>query len=1315
MKKVLFLFLGMLFFSSFCLAQVGKQEAINLVMGSVVGSNSTNVNVYMESVLQMDFYYKMSRYDSIASPYSSYWLFFIDDMPEYSWGHDCRYVFVNSNSGIISSTRSHIPPYHYKLYLDVVSEPITFVTPPINTDTTKRTLVNYDYPSNKGKYALLFTGGEISGDSHTAFWNALCHSYCGLLENGFMKENIFVLSCDGGMANPSLDFDKDGEPDIMSDSCNLHSIEVVLDSLSTIMQEEDILYIYGAMHGDTVDNHTYLCLWDGGRLYDYQLANMLSRVHCSQYIVNIYSCFSGGMTEEIISIPNNAYKTVLASRDNQTELRHWAFIQYAGMDIYNYFINSAFRNYHPIYPDSIWNRGNLIGQLQDQSFFSVLNSSLILNKDINYDSLVNGGNGNNNHEIDEIINYTSHFDPYQFGMYGVKHYECGFDTADDLLSLRGLTGSVTRTQVVNGVFHIEDALSIFADTLISHNGSKFYLFDADLIIEDTASLIMGDTSSIIARSGDCHLIVKGSLAVGNGVTFEARDGATLEIIFENDADLVISNATFINCTLVLPERSISFDHCIFLGTPLAMDNSLAQSTSGETTATVTNCTFSPNGIDINTALYINHFDHYKVIGCTIESNDDGTFNYGIAIYNSGSNSGWKQVSGNDVSGCLQAGIQLYASSGSITMNTVFGNGYGIKLLNNCNITSLSGHCSATLESDTQFIHDNTKNEVYMTGSSIPQRFRYNAIHHNGNMPFVYHDAYISFGGGSPGRDFIDVKYNYWGSGFMPTTHLYTNLIGGVYEYKPVWVLGDCSNEWGHDARLLNEADSLNAAGAYLEAQSVYKQVVDDYTKTVSAETALKSLLQLETYLDGDFETLQDYYLSNESIASNETLSHLASSLANKCNERMENYEEAIAWYEDVLTDPNTSFNDSIFAAIDLGNLYLRMEAGGEKAVGKLGQYKPESEAAHERQTGYALSLLPKTKEATIATGRENMPISDLEASVLSNDTVMLTWDFPDGFDANPLLVSWIKTDTIENEAQYGYDSFMGTLYDEHDLRPLTGWKIESISFHKVSNWTHYVYVFEQKHGEDMRVLYSQEVSEEAPFGLNIITIEEDLYIEPFTKYWFSVRIKNEGQSGYIYPFGTAYYEPGMPGKSDLWLGGIGGEWWCYPGMHGWIKTILVNMDGEEKETVKPRENQSLTSYRVYRDGELIKEIPYSFVTYFTDTEYTKGIDLEYCVTAVYGDEESNPVCVTVNVTGIDEAAIALEITVAPNPTNGQVTVMGKNLRYAEVVNMLGQRVATARGDGDELQIDMASLPDGVYFFEIVDADGKRCVKKVMKE
>jgi hypothetical protein len=61
------------------------------------------------------------------------------------------------------------------------------------------------------------------------------------------------------------------------------------------------------------------------------------------------------------------------------------------------------------------------------------------------------------------------------------------------------------------------------------------------------------------------------------------------------------------------------------------------------------------------------------------------------------------------------------------------------------------------------------------------------------------------------------------------------------------------------------------------------------------------------------------------------------------------------------------------------------------------------------------------------------------------------------------------------------------------------------------------------------------------------------------------------------------------------------------------------------------------------------------------------------------------------------------------------TVTGKNLQQAEVSNMLGQKLLGVKGMGDELHVDMAALPAGVYFVTVTDEEGRKCVRKVMKE
>ena len=72
-------------------------------------------------------------------------------------------------------------------------------------------------------------------------------------------------------------------------------------------------------------------------------------------------------------------------------------------------------------------------------------------------------------------------------------------------------------------------------------------------------------------------------------------------------------------------------------------------------------------------------------------------------------------------------------------------------------------------------------------------------------------------------------------------------------------------------------------------------------------------------------------------------------------------------------------------------------------------------------------------------------------------------------------------------------------------------------------------------------------------------------------------------------------------------------------------------------------------------------------------------------------------------------------TLLPNPTTGLINITGKDLEQAEVINALGQRVANATGEGETLQIDLSELPTGVYFVNITDKEGRKCVRKVVKE
>lgn len=72
-------------------------------------------------------------------------------------------------------------------------------------------------------------------------------------------------------------------------------------------------------------------------------------------------------------------------------------------------------------------------------------------------------------------------------------------------------------------------------------------------------------------------------------------------------------------------------------------------------------------------------------------------------------------------------------------------------------------------------------------------------------------------------------------------------------------------------------------------------------------------------------------------------------------------------------------------------------------------------------------------------------------------------------------------------------------------------------------------------------------------------------------------------------------------------------------------------------------------------------------------------------------------------------------SIHPNPTTSLVTITGKDLKTAKVFNTLGQRLATAQGEGERLTVDISALPAGIYFINITNEEGRKCVRKVVKE
>ena len=474
-------------------------------------------------------------------------------------------------------------------------------------------------------------------------------------------------------------------------------------------------------------------------------------------------------------------------------------------------------------------------------------------------------------------------------------------------------------------------------------------YNCKLVVNTGASLVIGNNAVITAKRGNCEIIVNGSIQIGQGVRFQAENGASLKVIIDGQQVVTINGCNFTNATLQAN----------------AGTNGSVASTNNSSFS-ISNCTFSALGNQCEYALRVDGYSSIMLADNTVNGvglMSSRFYTDGILLYNCGASGIGSQILRNTIKGCTDTGLTLYGTTADIKgKNEITQCFTGVKLFNGSTVNNFMGNCGASNASQTQYIHDNDNSEVYIYRDCMPQTFRFNCITNSGNGWFVEYEDNVDNGKGLCTR--LDLEYNTWGN-YTNTQignhfHYITNTNNGVvFDFLPKWSYGECLSSYEEEAQRKSvEADSLWNIGLYTSAKVSYKEIVTLYPNTSSALNAMKKLLLMEGNDGENYAGLHYYYLNDTTIQGNESLSALAGSLANKCDEFMEHYEQAIAWYEDIIENEETPYNDSIFATIDLGNLYLKMEGSGAKgAKGKLTQFVPKSAEAFAKQTDEALRKL----------------------------------------------------------------------------------------------------------------------------------------------------------------------------------------------------------------------------------------------------------------------------------------------------------------------------------------------------------------------
>lgn len=222
---------------------------------------------------------------------------------------------------------------------------------------------------------------------------------------------------------------------------------------------------------------------------------------------------------------------------------------------------------------------------------------------------------------------------------------------------------------------------------------------------------------------------------------------------------------------------------------------------------------------------------------------------------------------------------------------------------------------------------------------------------------------------------------------------------------------------------------------------------------------------------------------------------------------------------------------------------------------------------------------------------------------------------------------------------------------------------------------------------------------------------QDLWIGVPNYYWYCVRAYTVGDMQFYYKNGWEQFVnygdtlPSMP--EWCWRDAPEDPWGEKTSKDG--PTIIVDY-GEDVDSAFIGVRRPVEGGYCYGWMRISTEVDNAVYPYNKSKCYIH--DYAFCTDPNY------PFCAgqtSFDWDGVIETMSETKASLYPNPTNGMVAITGVNLQQADVFNMLGQKLLGVKGKGDELHIDMAALPSGVYFVTVTDEEGRKCVRKVMKE
>ena len=235
-------------------------------------------------------------------------------------------------------------------------------------------------------------------------------------------------------------------------------------------------------------------------------------------------------------------------------------------------------------------------------------------------------------------------------------------------------------------------------------------------------------------------------------------------------------------------------------------------------------------------------------------------------------------------------------------------------------------------------------------------------------------------------------------------------------------------------------------------------------------------------------------------------------------------------------------------------------------------------------------------------------------------------------------------------------------------------------------------------------IYEQTHDMEASYSFVRFALDEPVYFDPTLPLWICV-----STSGTHEPISCCEYV----GEPNSCLIKSGAFWKPVTEFGQYVSWML-------RGYTSPIDGGNDFTYNVYwgpeEGGEEQLVLGYETLT-ATQATYNTTENQRYNVTALWDGREtelSNTIYLGPSV-GIEETTTQDDaLVVYPNPVTDQLTLQGEGLQYVRLITVTGACIYESTVKHDELVIDMASLPRGLYFLSVLSENGI-VVKKVVKE